>query len=772
VGKSGPHCEPRAVTTSTFGPDELGRGVVIAPDALVPAPFGTAPAYRIDQRALTHPEHLLQALHGHWARRERVVLELSSEMKERLKQPESLSEDAYRLSPSFEFSQERLHFLTWANNVDATGPEPIWWHARLAQRLGASASPQADIDLDGPVWCDGGPRGDLPFPVLHRETIKRGKLDLTMPCRETSGELATDQTKAVLHRAGAARILAPAGSGKTRVLTHRLAHILSRQYLISEVTAVAYNRRAALEMQQRLGNRKLNVRTLHSLGYAILRRELGVQVASAAQVRGILRGLVKVTPQLNTDPYQPYIDALQQVRLGLQDPKEVEARNEEITGFAEMFGRYREKLAARRLVDHDEQIYGAIELLLRSPAVRKRAQAACTHLLVDEFQDLTPAFLLLLRLLSAPGYQLFAVGDDDQVIYGYAGATPEYLVDFDSYFPHAAHYQLETNYRCPGPIVLAAARLLDRNQVRVPKDIHVTSKVCHEPELLLSSQQDWTAGGLAWIKARLKEYQPEEIAVLSRVNALLLPLQVALQQEEIPHTKVVDESILERTGVRSALAYWRICRFPQDMNEEDLADALRRPNRKLKREYIERACRCRDRKSLKNLVRQLDAWPASQIEEFLTDLTFLGRQIKKGPARFFQALRQETQFLEALDQLDSAGLGAAGSSHSDDLLALEQLARRCEEEDFEEWLRNWLSAEPTPGQGIRLSSVHRVKGLEWPCVLIFGAEAGLFPHRLSDDIEEERRILHVALTRTIERCAIVASPGSPSPFLKEMRLMG
>ena len=97
-------------------------------------------------------------------------------------------------------------------------------------------------------------------------------------------------------------------------------------------------------------------------------------------------------------------------------------------------------------MDHDEQIYGAIELLLNDPETRSRAQAFCQHLLVDEFQDLTPAFLLLIRLLSSPAYQIFGVGDDDQVIYGYAGATPDYLIDFPKYFPEASSLMLDTNY--------------------------------------------------------------------------------------------------------------------------------------------------------------------------------------------------------------------------------------------------------------------------------------------------------------------------------------
>ena len=122
-------------------------------------------------------------------------------------------------------------------------------------------------------------------------------------------------------------------------------------------------------------------------------------------------------------------------------------------------------------MDFDEQIYLAIEILLGDPEARAAVQARCRHLLVDEFQDLNPAHLLLIRLISAPGYDCFGVGDDDQVIYGYTGATPEYLIDYERYFPGAASHALTVNYRCPPAIVGAAGHLLSYNARRVPKQI-------------------------------------------------------------------------------------------------------------------------------------------------------------------------------------------------------------------------------------------------------------------------------------------------------------
>ena len=152
-------------------------------------------------------------------------------------------------------------------------------------------------------------------------------------------------------------------------------------------------------------------------------------------VRDLVQGVFEVRRQSNTDTVLPYIDALSAVRLGLSAPDEVEARMPDAQGLAEGFETYRDALAEAGAVDFDEQIYRAIEILLRHPDARSAAQGRCRHLLVDEFQDLNPAHMLLIRLLCAPAYNCFGVGDDDQVIYGYTGATPEYLINFGTTSP-------------------------------------------------------------------------------------------------------------------------------------------------------------------------------------------------------------------------------------------------------------------------------------------------------------------------------------------------
>ncbi len=150
-------------------------------------------------------------------------------------------------------------------------------------------------------------------------------------------------------------------------------------------------------------------------------------------------------------------------------------------GFADGFDAYRERLAARGAVDFDEQIYGSLEALLHDGRFRRRMQAEHRHLLVDEFQDLTPAHVLLIRLLAMPEFDVFGVGDDDQTIYDHAGADPRFLVDYGEYFPGAEATALEVNYRCAVPIVDAARTLLGYNRVRVVKEIHARRGRRREP---------------------------------------------------------------------------------------------------------------------------------------------------------------------------------------------------------------------------------------------------------------------------------------------------
>ena len=476
---------PVAAAASFPGPDPLGRNVVVDPGAAAPAGFERARRLRIDDRVLADPVATVAILRARWLGRRRTVIELAVD-NDAARAPESTQEPPYTLPRDHAFHREALHFLTWANSYDLRGGTPRWWHGVLAERrTAASRSDLADLVLpDGRLaFVDGGPRGPLTRPLdpetasgtapvlIHRESIGLGRLTVQGDAAP-SEVLAPDQLAAVGHAVGPARVIAPAGSGKTRVLTARLRHLLRDRGVEPElVTALAYNTRAAAEMRERTRDLDASIRTLHSLALRICTLDERRQVINERDVRRILDRLVRTARVPNQDPFQAYLDALAEVRLALRDPAEVEAERGDIDGFAEVFDRYRQVLADERLLDFDEQIYRAIEVLLQRPELRSTVQRWGTHLLVDEFQDLTPAFLLLVRLVAGPSLQVFAVGDDDQTIYSYAGATPEHLTAFDRWFPGATHHALEVNYRCPPAVVDGAVRLLEHNRHRVPKTI-------------------------------------------------------------------------------------------------------------------------------------------------------------------------------------------------------------------------------------------------------------------------------------------------------------
>ena len=189
-------------------------------------------------------------------------------------------------------------------------------------------------------------------------------------------------------------------------------------------------------------------------------------------MRRRIEALVPVKPRANTDMYAPYLEALSEVRLGLVDPNVIEAQRDDVAGFGAMFDEYRDKLHAdRRDRPRRADLRRDRGAACATPDVRRAFQREARHLLVDEFQDLTPAQLLLLRLVAAPAYDVFGVGDDDQVIYGYAGADPEFLINYDRYFPGGTHHTLATNYRCPAPVVAATRNLLSYNRRRIDKEI-------------------------------------------------------------------------------------------------------------------------------------------------------------------------------------------------------------------------------------------------------------------------------------------------------------
>lgn len=761
------------------GHPALGRGVVVAAGAEAPAAWAGAERVVVD--ALGGDDDALETLERCWSTRTPVVVDLRVDA-EGLKQPEVEPRAPYLLEPSFDFVRERLHFLVWANTYDARKGEPVWWHGVRAARVDGrlTVGGEADVVLaDGTAaWCDGGPREpSLGIgAVVHRDSIDAGRLTVARH-RPPSADLAPDQLAAVAHGGGPARIIAPAGSGKTRVLTERLRHLIADRGEEPElITAVAYNVRAANELRERTAGFTPTIRTLNSLGLWVCRMAADVRVAEEREVRDILDRLVKLRRRVNADPVVPYIDALSAIRLGLVHPEGAEQLFPDASGVALVFDAFRAELRDRGAVDFDEQIYLALELLLRDPAVRARARATCRTLLVDEFQDLTPAHLLLIRLLAGPAASVFGVGDDDQTIYSFGGATPEFLIDFARYFPGAATHDLRVNYRCPVGVVDGARTLLGYNRVRIAKEIHAApGRLAAADDLVVrrvpSSQVAPAARDqiAAWLDAGCA---PTDIALLTRVNSILLPPQVLLTVAGIPCNQAVGLEILNRTGIRAALAYLRAGLRPGRIERADIHDTVRRPSRKIRPNVIDMMTK-RARTSIDELHRMagwLKGDDAERVASYADDIDVVTKVVSGGDtAAVLKAIRDQVGLGGAMSALDSSRGAADRSTHGDDLWALEQVAAlHSDPATFERWLREQIAASAGEADGVHLSTVHRVKGMEWPNIVVSGASADLFPHRLAEDVEEERRVFHVAVTRARSSAVVIGDAGAPSPFLDEL----
>jgi ATP-dependent DNA helicase UvrD/PcrA len=804
---------------SAPGPRAFGRGVIVNVGDPVPGPWAGAPVVTVDQAVLDTrhdaPCPAVDELHRAWAGREPVVVALAVDPGA-FRPPRSYADDElgdpWLLDPGLELWHDRLHFLVWANTYDARGgSEPIWWWGRKALKAGGSPlavggdAPGDVVLADGtPAWVDGGPRGGLGLDdvggasgagrpglaaIVHAESVEQGRLGVVPPPVEPGSELAPDQLAAVSHGAGPARVIAPAGSGKTRVLTERLRHlVVDRGYEPAAVVAVAYNRKARDEMVTRTTGVGGRILTLNALGYDIVAAGLGrrPEVLDVRDVRRILEPFVpRGARRLNTDPLAPYVEALSAVRLGLRDPIAVEDERGDVPGLAEAFPAYRAELQRRGVIDFDEQVLGSIELLLRDGAFRRAQQARHRHLLVDEFQDLTPAHVLLVRLLSAPAFDVFGVGDDDQVIYGHAGASPRFLTDFGRYFPGAHEHALEVNYRSPPPVVDAARHLLTRNRARVPKTIRAAAEVAATAAagaatdgVALAVHRHLPQAGAVELVGVVRgwlaepELAPADVAVLTRVGSLLLAPHVALVEAGIPVSSILHADVLGRTGLRSALAYLRIAADPERIAPADLTEVHRRPSRGLPRWIDKWLGRCRTIEDVVRAAERIDdAKVSDKLVDLAADLTELAAVGRSGTTRaVLEHVRDGVGLGRAVDLLDASG-GGEGQSHRDDLEALLQVADLHPDlAGFEPWLRSALT-RPDDASGVVLSTIHRVKGREWPRVAVFGATEGLMPHRLAQGraaVEEERRVFHVAITRGIGRVAVLADASRPSPFLPEL----
>ena len=634
---------------------------------------------------------------------------------------------------------------------------------------------------------------------------------------EPKAELAPDQLAAVAHPGGPARIIAPAGSGKTRVLTERIRHLLvDRGHEPQLVTAVAYNVMAADQLRERTAGFRPTIRTLNSLGLNVCSRRGDWRIADEPFCREVLSGLVKTARKVGTDPLAPYLDALATIRLGLVPPEKAEDFHPDAAGIAAAFPAYRDALHGAGRLDFDEQIYKAIELLLADPDLRAEVRAEARTLLVDEFQDLTPAHLLLIRLVAGPAADVFGVGDDDQVIYGYAGADPGFLIDYRRYFPGAATYDLQVNYRCPPAVVDAARTLLGHNHRRIDKTIRA-AVAPSEPDEGRNAQ-----GPMALDTVRGRRQAPADDGLVvrsmterrhgaghGRAGAAMGRGRRRLLRHRRAHPgelfAAAGAAAARRGGDpvpgggravdpgagRARRPPWPTCGSPPTRPGSPGPTCGPRCGARPARSP-RRPSTCWPATPSRRCVRS-GAWPngwrtrtsSSRTPTASTPTPPTSRPWPRpwpSPARPPPTCCASSATRSASARRWRPSTPARAPSTAPATATTSPPCCRWLPPPRRRHLRGLAPPEALlpPGRptartatvprdpGVHLATVHRVKGREWPRVVVFGADAGLFPHRLSIDVEEERRIFHVGITRAKDQAVVLADAAGPSPFVEEL----
>ena len=623
------------------------------------------------------------------------------------------------------------------------------------------------------------------------------------------------QREVVLHGNGPLLVLAGAGSGKTRVLTHRVAHLIGEVGVAPHaVLAITFTNKAAGEMRDRIGRlvgaraRAIWASTFHSACVRILRRE--AEAAGYARDFSIydgddqLRLIRRCLVDQEIDPKRVVPRAVQarisDAKNHLQGPKEVAALagsfNDEI--IARVYQRYADALRSNGAMDFDDLLMVTAQLLEGEEAVRQRWQARFEHVLVDEYQDTNHAQYRLVRALAEPQRNVMAVGDDDQGIYSWRGADVRNILDFERDYPNAHVVALEQNYRSTGTILRAANAVVERNPHRHPKRLW-TDLGDGEPILVSACRDEHeearvVAGEID--RALARGASLAEVAVFYRTNAQSRSIEDQLVRRGVAYVVVGGPRFYERAEVRDLLAYLRVVANPAD--GISLARMLGAPKRGLGPGCIaklEAFASAHDLPIADALMRpdEVSGLPPGQRATIAATgglIADLRTRVAGGTSldRILEELLERSGLREALER--EGTFEAQGRIEN-----LEEMARVAAEfaaTQEEATLAGFLEGialqadadlvDPSEG-AVTLMTIHNAKGLEFDTVVITGLEEGLFPHARSDTeetLEEERRLFYVGLTRarrhlTLTHAESRAMHGGrdyrlPSRFLGEIPL--
>jgi DNA helicase-2/ATP-dependent DNA helicase PcrA len=635
--------------------------------------------------------------------------------------------------------------------------------------------------------------------------------------------LNDEQLRAVLHTEGPVLILAGAGSGKTKTLTHRIAYLLAEKKVPPEhILAVTFTNKAAAEMRERLtgllqaaeaegnfvfrGNPQVG--TFHTVGARILLREIGVfgynenfQIADDQDQQAIVKRAMK-SEELGTDQIKPrsLLEAISRAKNAFTAPEQALAEAgsyyEEV--MARVYDRYQRALRENNLLDFDDLICLTVRLFQEHPEVLSHYQELFHYIMVDEYQDTNRPQYLLVTLLAAKKKNLFVIGDDYQSIYGWRQADIRNILDFEKDYPEAAVITLDRNYRSTQVILDAATGVIERNRDQRHKKLWTDTEPGELVTVKPADDEDAEAEAIAHtIKEGLSAgRKPSDFTVLYRTNAQSRAVEEVFLRHDLPYRIVGGLKFYQRKEVKDMIAYARFFSNPRDRLA--LERIINEPRRSIGTATLERLAAAAEATGLDfvETAYRLDASSGLAPKKIILLRAFadiflsLRSESERRPemrlSELLQKLAEKSGYQSALD--DGTPEGEARLENVQELFSV---AEKFRDRDLAEALHGFLEEVALASDtdeldfshgAVQLMTIHSAKGLEFPIVFIIGLEEGIFPHARAalspKEMEEERRLMYVALTRAKEKVYLLYTDartlfGSmqinpPSRFLSEI----
>lgn len=638
-------------------------------------------------------------------------------------------------------------------------------------------------------------------------------------------ELNESQRAAVAYNDGPLLVIAGAGSGKTRVLTYKIAYLLTQGVPAGHILALTFTNKAAREMKQRIirlvgedVGRYLWMGTFHSICSRILRAEAehigftrDFTIYDAADQKSLVKKIVKEL-QLDDKIYRPgaVLERISAAKSAFIFP-EAYAQNEQFAKIDRLerlykmpsvYAEYNRRLKEANAMDFDDLLMYTVLLLRNNAEVRERYQQRFWHVLVDEYQDTNHTQYLIVKLLAEPQNHICVVGDDAQSIYSFRGATIENILTFQNGYTGAKLFKLERNYRSTQNIVNAANSLIHKNKGQIYKEVYSEKEAGERLHLTgYSTDREESASVARQILGlhRLNKRDYEGIAILYRTNSQSRNLEEEMRKLGIPYRIYGGTSFYQRKEIKDAIAYFRLAANNSD--NEALERIANVPKRSIGDTTVSRVreAALRENVSMLRVMQSPQVYAAEIAAATQRKLQAFAEMI----GRFAAAMQEMNAFDFAQLVLNQSGLMADAAMD----VSAEGVDRKANLEELLSGIRQYVDDRTAQNEDTRITdfihevslltdqdegtddttsrvtmmTVHAAKGLEFPVVFIVGLEENLFPSpfcQTESDLEEERRLLYVAITRAEQECYLTYASqrwkngqvnfSNPSRFLKDI----